>query len=239
MTSENPNYKWIAFDAVGTVIQPNPPAGDVYYQTAQRFGSQLERDEISRRFKKAFRETERNDAAADLSQRLVTSEAREKERWQEIVATVIDDISDGAACFAELFGHFARPQSWTCFDDVPATLGWLKAQGYGVAIASNFDSRLHAVCDGFDALRQINIRIISSEVGCRKPGRGFFDALVSRAGCQPEEVLMVGDDFANDIEGARHAGLGAVLINRRGAPGGGEIESLSQLRELLTKPKTV
>jgi putative hydrolase of the HAD superfamily len=227
-------YRWIAFDAVGTVIQPTPPAGDVYYEAARRFGSRLGRDEVSRRFKQAFRDTERQNTAADLALRLATSEVREKARWQEIVATVIDDISDDAACFAELFGHFARPQSWTCFEDVPAALAWLKAKGYGVAIASNFDSRLHSVCDGIDVLKQIDLRIISSEVGCRKPGRAFFEALVAGTGCQPGEVLMVGDDFANDIEGARQAGLGAVLINRKGEPGPGEIASLSQLIELLS-----
>ena len=50
-------------------------------------------------------------------------------------------------------------------------------------------------------------------VGCRKPGRAFFEALLSRAGCQAGEVVMVGDDAANDIEGARQA-----IAQRRTTP---------------------
>ena len=244
------HYQCIAFDAVGTLITPVPTAGEVYYQTARRFGSRLGSDEIARRFKQAFRDSERNDAAAAEGLRLVTSELRERERWRQVVAAVIDDIPDTVDCFDSLYSHFARPDSWRCFDDVPEVLARLETGGYRVAVASNFDRRLHEVCDGFPVLRKIGLRVISSEVGFRKPGRGFFDALVSQAGCDAEQVLMVGDDAANDVEGARQAGLGAVLINRRGQPGRDEpsldklgpdkpwpdeIRSLSELFGLLAE----
>jgi putative hydrolase of the HAD superfamily len=226
-------YKCIALDAVGTTIHPSPPAAEVYFQAARRFGSRLAQDEIARRFRQAFRETEQGDLAAPLEVRLSTSEAREKERWREIVRAVIDDISDPTSCFEELFTHFARPAAWECFADVPPVLARLKADGYCLALASNFDRRLHAVCDGIAALRAFDLRVISSETGCRKPGRAFFEVLVSRAGCRPQEVLMVGDDEANDIVGARQAGLAALLIDRRGRPLPGAIGSLTELPEIL------
>lgn len=233
-------YRCIAFDAVGTLITPVPSPGDIYHQKARHFGSQLDAVEIARRFKQAFRNSELADAAANAEVRLVTSEARERERWRQIVAEVIDDISESAACFDQLFAHFARPDSWRCFDDVPELLVELESRGYMLAIASNFDRRLHDVCNGFPALRKIGIRVISSEVGYRKPGGKFFEELVSQAGCDPAEVLMVGDDLLNDFEGARRAGLGAVLINRRrqqqaaeGSPD--EIGNLSELLVRLTR----
>jgi putative hydrolase of the HAD superfamily len=226
-------YKCIAFDAVGTIIHPLPSAAEVYFQAARRFGSHLEHEEIGRRFSQAFRETEQGDLTADAGVRLVTSEAREKERWARIVATVIDDIPDTAACFAELFAHFARPEAWRCFDEVPAVLKGLKERGYRLAIASNFDGRLHAVCDGIPALRMLDARIISSEVGIRKPHAGFFKALVRSVGCRADEVLMVGDDHSNDIAGAQSAGLAAVFLNRRGPRRTGEICSLAELPDWL------
>jgi len=235
LNSTNRHYKCIAIDAVGTTIHPSPPAAEVYYQVARRFGSRLAQDEIARRFGKAFRETEQGDLAAPPDVRLITSEAREQERWRQIVRTVIDDISlsDAPTCFETLFAHFARPAAWECFADVPAVLAQLKADGYRLALASNFDRRLHAVCDGIAALRPVDLRVISSEAGCRKPGRGFFEALVSQAGCLPEEVLMVGDDEANDIVGARQAGLDALLIDRRGGSRPGVISSLAELPQIL------
>ena len=234
----NPRYRCIAFDAVGTLITPVPSAGEVYYQTARRFGSRLAADEIARRFKQAFRDSERDDAAAAAEAKLMTSEQREHECWRCIVARVIDDIPDTVNCFDQLFSHFAQPDSWRCFDDVSEVLTRLEEEGYSLAVASNFDRRLHAVCDGFPVLQKIEVRVISSEVGVRKPGRGFFAALVAQAGCDAKEVLMVGDDFANDVAGARQAGLGAVLLNRRGLAdpdqrNPAEIGSLSELFGLL------
>ena len=226
-------YKCIAFDAVGTLIHPTPPPGDVYFQVGRRFGSRLTADEIARRFKQAFRDSERADFNGALGPLLATNEAREKERWRQIVANVIDDVTDSNGCFAELYAHFASPQAWSCFDEVPAVLDELRAAGYRLHIASNFDSRLHAVGDAIAALKTIDSRVISSEVGCRKPGRAFFEALVAAAGCGADEVLMVGDDPVNDIEGARQAGLGAVLLNRRARPEKGEIGSLLELGEIL------
>jgi putative hydrolase of the HAD superfamily len=227
-------YKWIAFDAVGTIIHPVPPAAEVYFAAAQRFGSRLDKEEIGRRFSLAFRATEQGDLTAEAGVRLVTSEIREKERWAQIVATVIDDIPDTASCFAELFAHFARPDAWRCFDEVPSVLSGLKAAGYDLAIASNFDCRLHTVCDGIAALHMFDFRIISSEVGIRKPHSDFFESLVRSAGCRPHEMLMVGDDLSNDIEGARRAGLGAVFLNRRGLRRPGEIGNLAELPDWLT-----
>lgn len=226
-------YQCIAFDAVGTLITPVPSAGEVYAATARRFGSRLAPDEIARRFKQAFRDSERDDAAAAQELRFITSETRERQRWSQIVARVIDDIPSTLDCFDSLFSHFARPDSWRCFDDVPEVLTRLETGGYSLAVASNFDGRLHEVCDGFPMLRKIGLRVISSEVGFRKPGRRFFEALVSQAGCSAAEVLMVGDDAANDVAGARQAGLGAVMIKRHGKPGQDEIGSLSELFDVL------
>lgn len=225
--------KWIAFDAVGTLIHPLPPAAEVYHQVARRHGSRLPAEEVARRFRRAFHDTEQGDLALPDGLRLVTSEAREYERWRGIVTSVLDDVIDVAGCFDELFSHFGRAESWRCFDEVPEVLARLWTHGYRLAMASNFDRRLHAVCDGLPALSDIGLRIISSEVGCRKPGRKFFDALVMQAGCRAEQILMVGDDAANDIEGARRAGLQAVYLNRRTSPHPGELGNLRQLIELL------
>jgi putative hydrolase of the HAD superfamily len=231
--SEGRKYQWIAFDAVGKLIHPVPAAGEVYHQVAARFGSRLAADEVAVRFRRAFRESEQGDLSLSDAARLATSEAREYERWQQIVTQVLDDVTDVAGCFAELFTHFANPASWRCFDEVPHVLADLQSRGYRIALASNFDRRLHPVCDGLPGLAEISVRIISSEVGCRKPGRGFFDALVTHTGCPADEVLMVGDDAANDIEGARQAGLDAVCINRRTPPGPGEIGNLRELIKWL------
>jgi putative hydrolase of the HAD superfamily len=61
--------------------------------------------------------------------------------------------------------------------------------------------------------------IISGEVGVAKPRPGIFTLALQSLGCTPQEALMIGDDWCNDVEGARLAGVGAILVDRDHAGG--------------------
>jgi HAD superfamily hydrolase (TIGR01458 family) len=45
-----------------------------------------------------------------------------------------------------------------------------------------------------------------------KPAAGFFHTAVASLGCEPDEVLMIGDDVESDVLGAIHAGLQGCLV---------------------------
>jgi putative hydrolase of the HAD superfamily len=217
----------VAFDAVGTLIHPNPGAGEVYAAAARRHGSRLTFDEIRTRFIAAFAEQER----LDILHHLVTSEDRERRRWQAIVAQVLDDVRDPAACFAELYDHFAQPAAWRCEPGTSQLLKRLHDAGFALAIASNYDHRLRAVIAGLPELTCISTIVISSEVGWRKPAPAFFSHFAASLGQAPGCVLYVGDDLVNDFEGARQAGLQALLFDPRGrCPGAARIGNLAELR---------
>lgn len=64
-----------------------------------------------------------------------------------------------------------------------------------------------------DALREVGLRdhfrflALSERVGAAKPDPAIFHWALSRAGCQPEEVIMVGDRIDTDILPARRLGM--------------------------------
>ncbi len=209
--------RWIALDAVGTLIHPQPSAGAAYHRVGLRHGSRLAAAEISARFGRVFaRAVEADDldcGCAEAGDRLHTCEARERIRWERIVRDVLDDVADPDACFAELFAHFGQPTAWACFPEVGGALRRLKQAGYRLAVCSNFDARLNTVMAGLPELEPIELRIISSEVGCRKPSPRFFEALVRATGCAPSEILFIGDDPVSDVAAARNSGLAALQID--------------------------
>jgi HAD superfamily hydrolase (TIGR01458 family) len=45
-----------------------------------------------------------------------------------------------------------------------------------------------------------------------KPAPEFFEAAMSGFGCEPDQVVMVGDDAAADVGGAIRAGLQGILV---------------------------
>lgn len=213
MSGSAKRFRCVALDAVGTLIYAEPAVGAAYAQFGQRFGSRLSAEQIKTRFAEAYRRADES-AAVRFGEPGRTNEDHEREFWRQVVEDVLPDVADRSTCFAELFEHFRRPESWRCFDDVAATLRELDRRGYRMLIASNFDARLNRVCDGLPELRGVERRVISSLVGYRKSHRGFYDAVVAASGCDRDEVLMVGDDFANDVESARAAGLTAWHLRR-------------------------
>ena len=191
------------------MITPDPPVAEVYHGVGNRHGSRLTTDVIRVRFHAAFRAEEEARSAGRLADR----PAREVERWRRIVAAVLDDVTDSDACFHELWDHFASPANWRCLPDVGPVLTELSRRGLVIGLASNFDSRLRTVAAGLPELAPLGPVVVSAEVGWRKPAAEFFAAVVKAFGCEPSEVLLVGDDFENDYAGAAAAGLRAVLLD--------------------------
>jgi putative hydrolase of the HAD superfamily len=222
-----PPIRAIFFDAVGTLIHPDPPAGVVYAAIGRRFGSRLDPETVGRRFRAAFRRQEDLDAGQGLR----TSEDRERRRWQAIVAEVLDDVTDGAGCFQELYAYFARPEIWRVDPEAATALGQLAGRGLLLGLCSNFDSRLRRVAAGRPELAALRHLVISSEVGWRKPAAPFFAQLAECTMLPAEQILVVGDDPDNDHDGARAAGLQAILFDprRQADPGVLRITHLSEL----------
>ncbi len=62
----------------------------------------------------------------------------------------------------------------------------------------------------------VNLLITSEEAGVGKPAPEIFSLALDRAKVQPREAIMVGDNWAVDIEGALGVGMPAIWFNRWG-----------------------
>ena len=203
-----PVARAVFFDAVGTLLYPVEPPAETYAAAARRQGVTLDAATVLSRFRAAFRAEEEADRAAGW----VTSEARERLRWRRIVAASLPELPDQERGFAELFAHFARPDAWAVRRDAGDILTELDRRGVVLGIGSNLDARLLDVVAGHDVLRPASRRVVvSAAVGHRKPSPQFFEAVVRAAGCAAGDVVFVGDEAANDYEGAITAGMRAIL----------------------------
>lgn len=84
---------------------------------------------------------------------------------------------------------------------------------------------------------------LSSDYGCKKPDRRFFDILLEERGIRPESAVMTGNDGVCDIQGARAAGLSTLYIRSNISPEEPLPEAdyvleemdLDRVREILTR----
>lgn len=196
----------ILFDAVGTLIYPDPPVAEAYFRAGQKLGSKWTREDIAQRFPAAIKKHHQGNT---------TSEEFERERWERIVYDVIDDVEDpGRILLDELWRHFGAAASWRLYDDVAPTWLELARRGYVLGIASNFDSRLRTICRDLPPLDACPHLFVSSEIGFPKPELRFYRAVEYDLGLASEQILLVGDDFGPDIAGPRAAGWQTMWLRR-------------------------
>jgi putative hydrolase of the HAD superfamily len=158
----------------------------------------------------------------------------EPEFWRGFLNRVRETL-DGRAVSAEAFGrlarHFRDPGSWAIYPDVPGTLDRLEDAGLRLAIVSNWDSHLPALLTDLGLAPRFDAVLVSSIEQTGKPDREIFHRACGRLEVSPGETLHVGDSPREDYEGARLAGLEALLLDRTGRHEGApdRIRSLTEV----------
>jgi HAD superfamily hydrolase (TIGR01509 family) len=100
------------------------------------------------------------------------------------------------------------------YADVVPALDALRQLGLGIGVLSNFGTHLRTILARFDLIPYFDFVVVSAEEGVAKPDPRIFGRVVAEAGRPVERILYVGDHLGDDVEGARGAGMDAVLIDR-------------------------
>lgn len=110
----------------------------------------------------------------------------------------------------------------------------------------NNGAKMALISNGFKEVQYTKIKnsgidhffdavLISEEQGVHKPSPIIFKRALNAIGGIKSETIMVGDDFANDIEGAMIFGIDQFFYNYKSVPcDGGPTYNSSDLRDLLT-----
>jgi putative hydrolase of the HAD superfamily len=121
------------------------------------------------------------------------------------------------------------------FDDSIPTLQALKQRNITIGLISNVARDMEDVYRELGLDPYLDFKVTSLEVGYDKPDPRIFNAALEKAGCLPDEVIYVGDQYEQDILGARGVGMGAVLIDRNNWFSGSEdMQRIESLGEILT-----
>jgi len=85
-----------------------------------------------------------------------------------------------------------------------------------------------------------DVAAVSQELGVSKPDPRIFQLALERAGCMPEEALMVGDRLDNDVAPAKRLGMKTLWIRQgwggKAVPASEEMQpdmTIDTLEELL------
>jgi len=119
------------------------------------------------------------------------------------------------------------------YAEVPAVLAALGKRGVARVVVSNWDVSLHDVLERTRLRPLLDGVVTSAEFGAAKPDPAIFHHALAVAGASAAEAVHAGDDVAADVDGARAAGIAAVLVARDGAAGPDGVRTVATLEALL------
>lgn len=210
-------------DALGTLVELEPPW--IHLRDAIDDDVPADRVEAAVRAEMRYYRAhshEGRDAAslAELRRRCAGVLSRELGRHVD-AATLMDAIR------------------FRAYPDAAPALERLRERGLTLLCVSNWDCALPGVLDRCGIGDALDGVVTSAVAGARKPDPAIFATALRTAGCTPGEALHVGDTAAEDVEGARAAGIPALLLDRggsgaeRGEGSGSRIASLLEIEHYL------
>jgi len=112
----------------------------------------------------------------------------------------------------------------------------LKKEGYKLAIVSNCpNDSVEPVIEKFELGKYFDAVLLSWETGYLKTDKEMYAEAMKKLKIRKKDnVLMVGDSIPTDIEGAKNAGIKAVLVDRKDSRDfPDKIKDLTELKDIL------
>ena len=204
----------VFFDVGGTLLFSDPGIPEVFARVARRRGHDIQTRDVEPYIPlidEYYREQYLKDGDfwADHS--------RAVELWLDMYKILARETGvrhDAQGIADDVYEEYLDARNWSLFDDVEACLKGLKRRGFRLGVISNWDASLEGLVRGLGLLPYFDDVVASAAVNCRKPHREIFDIACERMGVSASEAVQVGDLPEADGDGARAAGMRAVIIDR-------------------------
>ena len=160
------------------------------------------------------------DETAAMEKRIRDSIAGTEITYEEIATKMAEFRAMGVREDVAALAHFGiKPAPWPRNDEVPypeaeAVLRTLKERGYRLGIIASQPLGSAERLARFGLRDYFEVICASAEEGVDKPDPALFRRALTRAGCSPEDAVMIGDRTDNDVAPAKALGMQTVLIRQ-------------------------
>lgn len=209
-----PRPSVVLFDAFGTLLQMDPPA-PILARRLREEGHAVDEQRVERALRveiahyRARMHVGRDPEGLDALR-------------AECGAVLARELGPGAPAPADATRMLVESLRFRLFDDALPALDRLSAAGVRMGVVSNWDCALPAHLQRLGVADRFQVIAASAAVGAAKPDPAIFLHALGAMGARPADALHVGDRPAEDYQGARAAGLQALLLDRSGAGSGAD-----------------
>jgi putative hydrolase of the HAD superfamily len=224
----------VLFDLDGTLIEHTRPLDDLCRETFEAFGDKLA-PLTPARFWEAFW-PRNHDLWYMMVDGVLPGDAARLYSFVNTLRSVQGDVGLAKAMLEDW--ELRIVDATRLFADALPTMERMRGADLCLGIVTNgFATVQRRKIRRHCLEEQVDFIIISEEMGVFKPEQAIFEAALTQAGVVAGQALFVGDTPVSDIQGARDAGLHAVLMDPRATWAETELDGvprLERLEELLS-----
>ena len=187
--------KWIFFD-VGNVILNDDPAMAVYYQeifkAIKEQGNHVTFDQLLKDREHSILNKREGKHYIQVALKHLG-----RDTWSKYEPKIKKHLSNNWATISPL---------------MPGIVPVIKslAKKYQLGFVANQPKVVEEILQNHGLLKYFKIKGFSQSVGLNKPDPEFFRWAIKKAGCKPEQAIMIGDRIDNDIKPAKSVGMRTI-----------------------------
>lgn len=208
--------KAVFFDWFNTLAHYHPPREELEQQALKELGFSVPLQTVSQGLYLADKNFYEENARLPLRQRSREEAMRVYLEFQQIILK-----EAGITPTDELVMHLTArmrqlnaSMKFVLYDDVLPTLKAVKEKKLATGLLSNLQRGIEEMCKELGIMEYIDFSVTSGEVGEDKPKPPIFLRALELAKVKPSEAIHIGDQYRNDVVGARGVGITAILLDR-------------------------
>ena len=206
----------VFLDMGDTLVRLTASLNVAFFNAAAKSGRTIDDDHLARSLAEVTREVD----ARSQHEGFTPSEEIDRLYWRDFNSRLLQKLDVAEHLWErtheECERAFVDPANFAIFPEVHETLAALRADGYRLAILSNWSWHLDALCKILALDAYFEEIVISSRVGYSKPHPDIFAHALQRMGVEAGAAIHVGDNPIADVGGALGVGITPVLIDRTG-----------------------
>jgi putative hydrolase of the HAD superfamily len=223
----------VYLDLYQTVAYFHPPREFRLAKILKEFGFEVEDHTLSRGYLAA--DHYYTLAAMDVPIHLLTPADREKVylRYQQVVLEEIG-LTNALPMIEQIRERYQQvDHEFRLFPDVLPAIHQLRDSGYRIGVITNVTDDPTESIESMGLKGAFEAIIASCLVGYEKPDIRIFQAALAALHADPNQAVHVGDQFLADVEGAKAAGMKAVLLDRHDLQDGKHPYRIASLLDLV------
>jgi putative hydrolase of the HAD superfamily len=214
---ERDDVRAVFFDAGYTLLCMDPPQETIFLRVCTELGIAVDSSRLPFAIGQANLLFAPN---AQTRERTPFSQDRIDRFWIAYHRELLTHCTAGTppeGSAAAVYRAFSAGLRWRIYDEVKPLLRSLRSRGIALGVISNWTGDLEDVLRRTGLHDSFDVILDSARFGHEKPQPEIFEEALRAVGVSASRALHVGDSIGHDVDGARNAGLRAILVDRRSA----------------------